>query len=678
MNLVPTPKTITPKAGAVSLAGGWKLDAPKELARLACLEDLAFVKPEGAGTLVLRIDENVSSDPLSPHLSRTDVRERGERVRVRGGSDERYRLDLAPKRIELSAATTTGIIRGVQTLRQLAHEGECDACVIEDAPTLAIRGFHIDFRPKSYRLDTLLETIGRLAELKYNCLLIEWENKFPFKSHPEIVHPEALTWDDIKQLKAACAKYAIEIIPLVQTLGHLEHALHIDAHADLREVPDDVAEICPLKDDAVRFVTDLVRDIVDGHPESRFVHVGSDEAYVMGTCPACKANCEEIGRSAHFINHMKKVAQVVIDAGKKPIMWNDMLIHHPEAIALLPKEMVMLDWHYHTFGVWCDEIDAGWHPDGVIRADNWEKVPEPRRTEFGPYYVGRHPSDPKKLRSFPYTKYFMDKGFDVIAGPSSCCHQDPGTNPNISTRVPNCWGFAASAALDGALGCILTSWEVRRHPWQVQWYPIAVCAETSWHPFEGIREDFDARFMRSQYGVSDTTVPQSFDALDRMAWEDRCDHYGEWNNAERMWSSLTVAEDLAKKDERGDLRDKAPQTKKSAALITKAEAARDVFRRFVDACERNDLDARFWELAATETIFRVELFDVLKRTYLSRKAGDAPDDALKTDVSRIIEKGDALYDVARGLWEKLLPPKTLNEEIFIRWDRPREYLTANE
>ena len=467
-------------------------------------------------------------------------------------------------------------------------------------------------------------------------------------------------------------------MPLVQTFGHLEFALSVPENAPLREVPDDPAEICPLNDDAVEFVKDLVRDIIDGHPESRYIHLGSDETYVLGTCPRCKANCESVGRSAHFVNHMKKTAQLIIDAGKTPVMWNDMLIAHPEAIELLPKQMVMLDWHYHTYGVYCDEMDVWWHQDKKLTVDNFDRAPELHRTEYRSYYVGHHPTDPKKLRSFPYTKYFMDRGFGVIAGPSSCCHQDPGTNPNISTRVPNCWGFPASAAMDGALGCIVTSWQVRRHPWEVQTYPVALCAETSWNPIEGIRDDFDARFMQSQYGIDDATIPQSFDALDRPAWMDRCDHYGGWNNDERMWSGATVAEDLAKKDERGDLRQNAPQTSKSAELTQKAQAALEVFTRFAGTCERNGLDARFWKLAADETLFRVKLFDVLKRTYLARKANAAPDTTLRDDVRRIVENGQALYIDARESWKHLLPPQTLDEEIFIRWDRVKAYLTTSE
>ena len=648
MNLVPLPRRVTPGDGRVSLADAWKLDAPDDLAGLECLTDLTFLNPSADKTLRLRLDEGIAGE-------------------------EAYRLDLAPERIELSAATRTGIIRGVQTLRQLEREGEFDACVIEDAPALPIRAFHVDFRPKSYRLEYLLHTIDRLAELKYNFLLVEWENKYPYTRRPEVVHPEALTPDELAELKRRCAKYAIEIMPLVQTFGHLEFALTPEENSPLREVADDPAEICPLKPDAVAFVKSLVRDIIDGHAESRFIHLGSDETYRLGTCPACRANCEKVGRSAHFINHMKKIARVVLDAGKIPVMWNDMLIHHPDAIDMLPEEMVMLDWHYHTFGVWCDEMDAWWHPDRKLTADNFDRAPELHRTNYRSYYVGHHPTDAKKLRSFPYTKYFMDRGFRVIAGPSSCCHGDPGTNPNMAARAANTWGFAASAAMDGALGCALTSWQVRRHPWEVQWYCVALCAETSWHPFEGVREDFDARFMRSEYGVDDPSVPRSFCALDRPISEDRLDHYGGYNITGRMWSGLPTVERLRTMDEKGELSEDAAPTATAAETTRRAKEALTVFKTFAEQARRNVLDARFWGLAAEETIFRVELFDVLRRVYLARKEGAAVDTEA---VARVVAGGDALYARAGKLWEKLLPPQTLNEEIFIRWDDVRSYLSG--
>ena len=649
MDLMPLPAKITPKEGTVSLSGAWRLDAPEEVATLDCLADLTFLDPRGTKTLRLRIDESV-------------------------GAEETYRLDLTPQRIELAAATRTGIIRGVQTLRQLERQGEFGACVIEDEPAIEIRAFHIDFRPKSYRLDYLLHTIDRLAELKYNFILLEWENKFPFTRRAEVVHPEALTPEEVAALKRQCAKYAMEIMPLVQTFGHLQFALSVPENAHLREVADDSSEICPLKDDAVEFVKSLVQDIIDGHPESRFIHLGSDETYRLGTCDACKANCEKIGRSAHFINHMKKIAQVVLDAGKTPVMWNDMLIAHPDAIEMLPKETVMLDWHYHTFGVWCDEIRAWWHPERKLTADNADQAPEPHKSEYLSYYVGHHPTDPGKLRSFPYTRYFMDRGFRVIAGPSSCCHGDPGTNPNMHARVPNTWGFAASAALDGALGCALTSWQVRRHPWEVQWYPISLCAETSWNPHEGIRDDFNRRFIRSQYDMDDASVPEAFYLLDRAAVEDRCDHYGGWNDQERMWSGLSTAEKLKQKDEQGQLSDDAPPTAQAAETTQRAGEALNVFGRFAGQAQRNRLDARFWELAAEETLFRVRLFDVLKRAYAARKEGASGEPTLDADVKKIIKEGDALYARAKSLWEKLLPPQTLAEEITIRWEKPRKYL----
>jgi hypothetical protein len=692
MDLVPLPRRLTLKKGTVSLKDAWRLEAPAELATLECLEDLVFLKPEAKRTLALRMPRARCIGTMSRPSTK----------------DEAYLLDCSPDRIELSAFTKTGIIRGIQTLRQLAREDAFGACVIEDEPALAIRGFHLDFRPKSYRLEYLLRTIDRLAELKYNFILLEWENKFPFARRPEVVHPEALTVDDIAELKARCAKYAIEIMPLVQTFGHLQFALCVPGNAHLREVPGDPSEICPLKDEAVELVKDLVRDLIDAHPESRYVHLGADEAFVMGTCPACKANCEKVGRSTHFISHMRKIVQVVLDAGKVPVMWNDMLIAHPEAVDLLPREIVMLDWHYHAFGMWTDEV-AAWQHQGPFTAETLKDAPEVFKREFGSFVAGTHRSDPRKLRSFPYTRYFMEKGFDVIVGPSSCCWGDPGTSPNHATHVPNVWGSAASAALDGALGCILTSWEVRRHPWEVQWYLIALCAETAWNPHEGVRDDFDARFMRSEYGIDDATIPSAFYLLDRTDAEDRCDHYGrKFCEEDRRWCEPPIAEQLAENERKNELADKAPQTANAASLIAQATIAKRIFDAFAANAKRNALDATFWQLAAEETIFRVELFEVLREIYFARKTGGTerpeaggtaeattarelssplpPGESrvrepggtpLDTQISRVLAAGDTLYARAQKLWSQLLPPRTLAEEMLTRWGEVREYLRGD-
>ncbi len=671
MNLLPIPRKVTPKVGKVSFAEGWKLDAPDDLASLECLADLKFLRPSGARVLRLRLDGVARVLPL-------------------GLADESHRIELSPSLIELSAATRAGILRGVQTLKQLAREGGVDACVIEDSPALPLRAMHIDFRPKSYYFDYLLATIDRLAEMKYNCLLVEWENKFPFKRRREVVHPEALTWEQIDALKARCARHGIAIMPLIQTFGHLQFALSVPQNARLREVADNSSEICPLKPDAVELVRDLVRDVIDGHPESRFIHLGADEAYVMGSCPECRAHCEKVGRSAHFVDHMKKIIAVVHEAGRIPVMWNDMLIAHPEAVAMLPKPLVMLDWHYHTFGVWTESV-AAWQHQGPFTADNMHSAPEVFRREFASYVAGRHPTKAKLLRAFPYTKYFMDKGFPTIVGPSSCCWGDPGTNPNFDTHTSNIWGFAASAAMDGALGLALTSWQVRRHPWEVQMWLIALAAETAWNPREGVRDDFDARYMETQHGIDDVSIPKAFRLLDRRMDEDRCDHYGRlFIDQERRWAEPPIADQLAEKDRKGQLADDAPTQAKARETLERARQALDVFRRFTNKARRHSLDARFWELAAEETIFRVELFEALRRVYLARRsvvggdlrvppsssvdAGGHMGPPLRRLVQRTLDDGDALYARARTLWTKLLPPLTLDEEILTRWGEPREYL----
>ena len=554
MNLVPLPRQFTATTGTVSFKKGWALDAPDDLAKLECLADLKFLKRGARGPLRLRVD---------PELEGCET-------------DEDYRLALDPGLIELTGRTRTGVIRGIQTLRQLARAGECEAGVIDDCPTLELRGMHLDLKTQMHNFDYILRIVDRLAELKYNTLLIEWEDKFPYSRRPEVVHPDALNREQVAKLKAHCAKYAIEIIPLVQTFAHLEFALSLDRYASLRETADYSGEICPMKPEAMELVRDLVRDIVAGHPESRYIHLGADESWRMGTCPQCRANVEREGKSAHFIDHVLKVIPLVLEAGKTPIIWADMLASHPEAISSLPREVVLLDWQYHNFGVYAEQMHA-WGEVEPITAESAARASDTFKSEYAKFVVGRHPSDPRLVRSFPYVEYFKEKGFEVITGPAIRCWPDPSTNPNHFTHVPNIWGFAATAAIDGALGTVLTSWAVRRCPWPTTWYGIALGAETMWNPNEGVRDDFDARFMMSQYLVGDASFPKVFAWLDRPREEDRFDHCAPtYDSKQRRWKEKDVAEALAEKDKAGLLAE-------SAAPMTAAKEAFDRSHKAVEA-----------------------------------------------------------------------------------------------
>jgi hexosaminidase len=50
----------------------------------------------------------------------------------------------------------------------------------------------------------------------------------------------------------------LQIVPLVQVFSHLEYVLKRDAFRHLREEPDKMLSLCPLKDEAPDVIMDII------------------------------------------------------------------------------------------------------------------------------------------------------------------------------------------------------------------------------------------------------------------------------------------------------------------------------------------------------------------------------------------------------------------------------------
>ncbi|WP_173112862.1 hypothetical protein [Paenibacillus qinlingensis] len=74
------------------------------------------------------------------------------------------------------------------------------------------------------------ETIERLAHLRINTLLIEYEDQFPYQNLPYIHHPNGFTQQDIREMLATAEQFGMEVIPFIQSLGHVDFVLKHDAY----------------------------------------------------------------------------------------------------------------------------------------------------------------------------------------------------------------------------------------------------------------------------------------------------------------------------------------------------------------------------------------------------------------------------------------------------------------
>lgn len=209
-----------------------------------------------------------------------------------------------------------------------------------------IRGFHLDLRIQAMTVPALMKLADELASFGVNTLVMEYEATFPFKKHAVISNRYAYTPAEVKKLVSHCRKLGIDVVPLQQCFGHSEYILRHSRYKDLREDQKEISQVCPLKaDKAEALFTDLFTELTAMHP-SPYFHIGGDETYLLGHCPACADKAAKEGRSRLFVDYMAMICGIVKKLGKRPVLWADIILKYPEAVERLPRDTIFIDWNY--------------------------------------------------------------------------------------------------------------------------------------------------------------------------------------------------------------------------------------------------------------------------------------------------------------------------------------------
>ena len=152
------------------------------------------------------------------------------------------------------------------------------------------RSLHM-LAPSRDHLILLLQAIEqKLAPWGVNVLVLEVNYNFEFRSHPELRGggAGALRIEDVHQLKTACQKHGIRLIPLFNCLGHQSWArrtlpllARYPEFDETPELPQDNRGIycrswCPLHPAVNGVVFALIDDLIDAFGADA-LHVGMDE-----------------------------------------------------------------------------------------------------------------------------------------------------------------------------------------------------------------------------------------------------------------------------------------------------------------------------------------------------------------------------------------------------------------
>ncbi|MBW7995543.1 MAG: family 20 glycosylhydrolase [Candidatus Glassbacteria bacterium] len=242
------------------------------------------------------------------------------------GYGQGYALSVEPGKITVSGKGP-GLFYGTRSLVQLVQNRREGWAVlgmkITDWPDIKYRVAHYDTKHHQDKAEYVRQFIRELADYKLNVLLWEWEDKFAYESHPEIGAPGAFTPDEMREFTRYAQQYHVQIVPLVQGLGHVSFILKWPQYKHLREIEASNWEFCPLKDGSYELLFDLWDEAIAATPGSEFMHLGTDETYELGRgveC-GCRAKAEEIGRYGLMQIFLERCFEHISKQGRRVISW---------------------------------------------------------------------------------------------------------------------------------------------------------------------------------------------------------------------------------------------------------------------------------------------------------------------------------------------------------------------
>lgn len=232
------------------------------------------------------------------------------------------------------------------------------------------RGIHL-LVGDNEQIEALTGTVPELAEMGVNVVIVEVNYDYAYSSHPELRGDNPITTDRARALAKVCRKHAVRLVPQFQCLGHqswreITFPL-LTQYPQFDETPDQFPSNegiycrswCPQHPEVTPIVFELFDELIDAF-EADGLHVGMDEVFLIASehCPRCEGH-DPAQLFAKAVNDYH--AHLVGKREVEMLMWGDRLLDdattgygkweaaandtHP-AIDLIPKDVVICDWHY--------------------------------------------------------------------------------------------------------------------------------------------------------------------------------------------------------------------------------------------------------------------------------------------------------------------------------------------
>ncbi|MFI6085910.1 family 20 glycosylhydrolase [Streptomyces sp. NPDC051217] len=196
---------------------------------------------------------------------------------------ESYTLTARDGRVRIAGPDEAGVFYGTRTLKQSVRaDGGIPEGVVRDRPDRPQRGLNLDIARKYYTPGWIEDRLREMADLKLNQLGLHFSDDQGFRiasdTHPEIVSEQHLTKAEVRGIVALAGRLHINIIPEIDSPGHLGAVMAPHPELQLRNVNGQPTRgaIDISKPAAAKIVDELLREYDTLFP-GPFWHIGADE-----------------------------------------------------------------------------------------------------------------------------------------------------------------------------------------------------------------------------------------------------------------------------------------------------------------------------------------------------------------------------------------------------------------
>ena len=300
------------------------------------------------------------------------------------GMDETYELNVDQKNMTITAKTTIGAIRGLETLLQLIvsdNKGYYFKGVdIKDEPRFPWRGLLISQPYHFMPMDVIKRTLDAMAAVKMNVLHFYISDDQGYRIESKVyprLHEMAsdgmyFTHEQVREMVQYAHQRGIRVVPEIDVPGHstamiyaYPHLASVQRNYQLQDhwgVFDPTLD--PTKSSTYTFLDSLLTEVASLFPDQYF-HIGGDEntGRDWKRNPAIQAFMKEKGLNTTLAlqNYFNRKVQAILQKnGKIAIGWDEVLMKELDAKTAkqifldgqfdklietdVPKDMVIQSW----------------------------------------------------------------------------------------------------------------------------------------------------------------------------------------------------------------------------------------------------------------------------------------------------------------------------------------------